>query len=214
MNSKQCGGHPMLNEARRGEQGFSLLQLVITIAIIAIVSVMATISISKAQADLRRENTIREFKAYLEKARLDSIRRHATSTTDQASVTITASNTYQVAADFNYDGTLAASEVRTFNIPSDRGVQFSTGTVSLPMTTRFDWRGRATTVQSDGTSVASTFTMANTTGYGSSTTVLNVTSMGDASVGSAVNVSAPSRTTVAANANVKSETNTNTSYGY
>lgn len=214
MKSKQGGRLPVTKRASRGDEGFSLLQLVITIAIIAVVSVMATISISRAQADLRRENTIREFKAYLEKARIDSIRRHATSDTDKARVTITASNTYQVAADFNYDGTLAADEVRTISIPSDRGVQFSTGTVTLPMTTRFDWRGRATSVQSDGTTVTSTFTMANTSGYGTSTTVLNVTGMGDASVGTAANVSAPSRTTVAANANVKSETNTNISYGY
>jgi type II secretory pathway pseudopilin PulG len=200
--------------ARRGEAGFSLLQVVITIAIIGVVTAMATISITRAQQDLRRDSTIREFKAYLEKARLDSIRRHATATADQATVTITASDTYQVSLDFNYDGTVSASERRTITIPSNRGVQFSTGTVSLPMTTRFDWRGRAATVQSDGTSVTSTFTMGNTYDYGSSPTILNLTSMGDASVGTAVTVTTPARTTVATSANVKSETNTNTSYTY
>lgn len=214
MNSKPGGDFSVVKQTRHGEQGFSLLQMVIAIAIIAIVTVMATISITKAQLDLRRENTIREFKAYLEKARLDSIRRHATATADQASVTITANNTYQVALDFNYDGTLAADEVRTFIIPTNRAVQFNTGTVSLPMTTRFDWRGRASSVQSDGTSVASNFTMENTYNNGSSPTTLNLTSMGDASVGTAVSVSAPSRSTVATSANVKTETNTSSSYSY
>lgn len=214
MNSKPCDHLSVANQAPRGgrEAGFSLLQLLVAIGIIAIVTAMATIGISKAQKDMRRENTIREFKAYLEKARLDSIRRHATSTTTQASVTITDSYTYQVALDYNYDGTLAVGEVRTFNIPTDRGVQFTTGTVSLPMTTRFDWRGRATTVESDGDAVTSTFTISDTYNTGNSPTVLNLTSMGDASVGTAANVSTPSRSTVTATANVKS--NTNTSYSY
>jgi Tfp pilus assembly protein FimT len=200
--------------ARNGEAGFTLIQLVVAVAIIAIITVMATISISKAQQDMRRENIIREFKAYLEKARLDSIRRHPTATADQASVTITASNTYQISMDFNYDGTIAASEVRTITIPSNLQVQFSTGTVSLPMTTRFDWRGRASSVQSDGTAVTSTFTIANTYSNGSSPTTLNLTSMGDASVGTAVTVTAPTRSTVLTNANVRSTTNTTTSYSW
>lgn len=212
MNSKRGCDSVRQKQGLHGEQGFSLLQLVVAIAIIAIISVMATISISSAQQDLRRDGTIREFKAYLEKARLDSIRRHATSTTDQASVTITASNSYQVAMDFNYDGTMSSSEVRTVTIPTDRKVQFSTGTVSLPMTTRFDWRGRASSTQSDGTSVTSTFTIANTVNNGSSPTTLNLTSMGDASVGTGVTVTTPSRTTVTTTSNVKIETKTTSSY--
>jgi len=214
MNSKTGGASSGLKQTERGQEGFSLLQLLITIAIVGVVVAMATISISRAQQDLRRDSTIREFKAYLEKARLDSIRRHATATADQASVTITATNTYQVSLDFNYDGTLAASETRTFTIPSNRGVQFDTGTVTLPMTTRFDWRGRAATVQSDNTTVASTFTMENTYDTGGSPTTLNLTSMGDASVGSSVTVTTPTRSTVTPSANVKTETNTTTSYSF
>ncbi|HKS30306.1 MAG TPA: type II secretion system protein [Pyrinomonadaceae bacterium] len=208
MNSKVT----VLNERRRAERGFSALQLLVVIAIIGIISAMATISISKAQQQLRRENAIREFKGYLEKARIDSIRRHATSTTDQATVTITGVNTYQVALDFNYDGTMSSTEVRTVTIPTGNSVQFSMGSITLPMTTRFDWRGRATATQSGGASVTPLFTMVNTMGDTSSTTVLNLTSMGDASVGTAANVTTPTRTTVATNSNVKSETNTNSSY--
>lgn len=209
MNSKPGDG---LKAPREGERGFSVIQLVIVVAIIAIISVMATMSISRAQQDMRRENTIREFKAYLEKARLDSIRRHATSTTNQATVTLTASNSYQVSMDFNYDGTISSSEVRTVTIPADRQVQFSAGSATLPVTTRFDWRGRATSTQSDGTSVTPTFSISNTVNNGSSATTLNLTSMGDASVGTAATVTTPSRSTVAVNTNIKSDTQTSSSY--
>lgn len=212
MNSKPGGDLRALRQGSHGERGFSVIQLVVVVAIIAIISVMATISIARAQQDMRRENTIREFKAYLEKARLDSIRRHATSTTNQATVTLTASNSYQVSMDFNYDGTIASSEVRTVTIPADRQVQFSMGSVTLPVTTRFDWRGRATSTQSDGTAVTPTFTIINTVSNGSSPTTLNLTSMGDASVGTAATVTTPSRSTVTATANVKSDTQTTTSY--
>ncbi|HEX8746169.1 MAG TPA: hypothetical protein VF717_03160 [Pyrinomonadaceae bacterium] len=212
MNSKPEGDVIVL---RRGERGFSTIQLLVVVAIVGIISAMATMSISSAQLNMRRENTIREFKGYLEKARLDSIRRHATSTTDQATVTITAANSYQIAMDFNYDGTKSSSEVRTVTIPSGNLVQFSMGSISLPLTTRFDWRGRATSTQSDGTAVTPVFTIANTVNNGSSPTVLNLTSMGDASVGTAVTVTTPSRSTINPNTNVKSETNTNSSYnGY
>lgn len=209
MNSKPDGDTTVV---RRGERGFTAIQLLVVVAIIGIISSMAVISIGSAQQSMRRENTIREFKAYLEKARLDSIRRHATSTADQATVTITAVNSYQVAMDFNYDGTKSSSEIRTITIPSDRMVQFSMGSISLPLTTRFDWRGRATSAQSDGTTVTPVFTIANTVNNGSSPTVLNLTSMGDASVGTAANITTPSRSTVNGNSNVKSETNTNVSY--
>ena len=85
MNSKPEGD---VIVPERGERGFSAIQLLVVVAIIAIISVMATVSISKAQQQMRRENVIREFKGYLEKARLDSIRRHATSTqSDGTSVT-------------------------------------------------------------------------------------------------------------------------------
>lgn len=212
MNSKPDG---KMMARKQGERGFSALQLLVAVAIIGIISAMATISISRAQQDIKRENTIREFKGYLEKARLDSIRRNATSSTDQAAITITAVNSYQVAMDFNSDGTKSTSEVRTITIPTDRAVQFSMGSISLPLTTRFDWRGRPTSTQSDGTSVTPVFTIANTINNGSSPTVLNLTSMGDASVGTAVNVNTPSRSTINPNSNVKSETNTNESYnGY
>jgi Tfp pilus assembly protein FimT len=212
MNSKPEGEMTVL---KRGERGFSAIQLLVVVAIVGIISAMATMSISSAQQTMRRENSIREFKGYLEKARLDSIRRHATSTTDQATVTITAVDTYQVAMDFNYDGTKSSTEVRTVTIPSTNRVQFSMGSITLPLTTRFDWRGRASSTQSDGTSVTPVFTIANTISDGSSPTVLNLTSMGDASVGTAANVTTPTRTTVNPNTNVKSDTNTNSSYnGY
>ncbi|HEX8173646.1 MAG TPA: hypothetical protein VF543_00840 [Pyrinomonadaceae bacterium] len=212
MNSKAEGE---MTVTKRGERGFSAIQLLVVIAIVGIISAMATMSISSAQQNMRRENTIREFKGYLEKARLDSIRRHATSTTDRATVTITAVDTYQVAMDFNYDGTKSSTEVRTITIPSTNRVQFSMGSITLPLTTQFDWRGRATSTQSDGTSVTPVFTIANTINDGSSPTVLNLTSMGDASVGTAGTVTTPSRSTVNPNLNVKSETNTNLSYnGY
>lgn len=109
------------------------MQMVITIAIIAIVSTFGVLGIRTARAEFRLHNAARVFASYVEKARADSVRRHAASGSEGSIESGPAgSSSYTVTMDFG-SGTL---ETRTFQL--DSGLEFSTD--SLKVT--FDWRGR------------------------------------------------------------------------
>ena len=117
------------------QRGFTITQMVITIAIIAIVSTAGVLGIRTARAEFRLQNNARLFATYIEKARADSIRRHAASGQESSIETFgPGSTTYAVTMDFG-SGTI---ETRNFELES--GVTFST--VAKKVT--FDWRGRIT----------------------------------------------------------------------
>ena len=63
--------------ATRGERGFTIVQLILTIAIISIVSTFAVLGISSARASTRLSNSSRRLASYLERARGDAVRRRA-----------------------------------------------------------------------------------------------------------------------------------------
>jgi hypothetical protein len=71
--------------------------------------------------------------SYIERARVDSVRRHPTNTADMAGVEVLNGNTYRVKMDFDGDGT-----VDTRDMTLDEGVVFATDPIALV----FDWRGR------------------------------------------------------------------------
>src|ERR1043165_1813193 len=134
---------------RRGRQqrGFTMMQMVITIAIIAIVTAFGVLGITNARAEYKVRNSARVFASYLEKARADSVRRHAASGSESSVESFDpGTNTYSVTMDFG-DGT-----VRTRSLQLDSGVSFAT--VAKKVT--FDWRGRISRywvfqIQSDST---------------------------------------------------------------
>ena len=63
------------SKAARQQQGFTMMQMVITISIIAIVSTVGVLGINTARAEFRLQSSARLFSTYVEKARADSIRR-------------------------------------------------------------------------------------------------------------------------------------------
>lgn len=131
MDNQDGSGATLAPTRDVGERGFTILQLVVTVAIIAIVSAFAIIRTRQGGDDLRRQNSARLLASYFEKARLDAIRRHSTS-----SVQLNAdATTYSVTMDF--DGTGSTTTTRTF--PLESGVRFAT---VVPATVTFDWRGR------------------------------------------------------------------------
>jgi type II secretory pathway pseudopilin PulG len=126
----------MKSRRAKQQQGFTVMQMVITIAIIAIVSTFGVMGIRTARAEFRVQSSARLFASYIEKARADSVRRHAaTGGESWVQSSDAGNNTYQINMDFG-NGVV---QTRTFQLDPD--VQF--GTAAWRVT--FDWRGRLIT---------------------------------------------------------------------
>lgn len=116
------------------QSGFTILQMLVTMVLIAIVTTFGILGIKNARAEMRVNNSARRFAVYVEKARGDSIRRHAAAGSEAFVQTFgEGTSTFNVRMDFDGTGTL---ETRTFSL--DDGVTFMTAA----QTATFDWRGR------------------------------------------------------------------------
>jgi type II secretory pathway pseudopilin PulG len=118
-------------KARR-QHGFTIMQMVVTVAIISIVSTVGVLGVKSSREHFKMQNSARLFATYAEKARADSVRRH-TASGQESSVEMfgEGTTTYNVTMDFG-----SGVETRTFQL--DPGITF--GTAAAKVT--FDWRGR------------------------------------------------------------------------
>ena len=146
--------------------GFTTLQLVITVSVVAIVSAFAAFGIRTARASMRLANDTRQLASYLEKARADSVRRNARAGAE-SSVEIVDATTYRVTMGFGGSETVTT---QTFTL--SEGVTFTTNATTIT----FDWRGRPTS----GSELA--IALQNPTG----TSQIDVTGSGDVTVGSQI----------------------------
>lgn len=152
-----------LTGKRSHEQGAGLVELVIVVAIVGVVSAFTLIQIRSSRSALRVQNSVRQLASYMEKARIDAVRRHGTS-----SVSFSNTRTYSVSMDFNGSGT---PTTRTFTFQDD--VQLASS--DLPNVT-FNWRGRTLT---SGSSCVTTFAVSDTMDHGLS---VDVSGSGDVTV--------------------------------
>src|ERR1043165_7136827 len=150
-------------EKRRRDRGVGMVELVIVLAIVAIVSTFALIQIRSSRSASRIQNSVRQLASYMEKARIDAVRRHGTST-----VTFTDARTYSVTMDFNNNG---SPSTRTFTFLDDVRIASS----DLPNVT-FNWRGRTLT---SGAACVTTFAVSDTMSHGLS---VDVSGSGDVTV--------------------------------
>jgi len=114
----------------RRERGFTIIQVLITVSVIAVVSTFGVMTIARARASFRLSGSSRELAGYLEKARSNAIRRN-----NSTIVTILNANSYTVTMDSDGDG---VNETRTINLQD--GVTFDDGSIGTSAV--FDWRGR------------------------------------------------------------------------
>jgi Tfp pilus assembly protein FimT len=116
------------------QSGFTIIQMVITVAIIAIVTTFGVLGITSARAQMRAQNSARRFAVYIEKARADSVRRHAgPGNLSSVQSSPQGSNTFVVTMDFDNSGV-----VRSRTMTLDTDIVFNT----ISQTVAFDWRGR------------------------------------------------------------------------
>jgi len=184
---------PKLNS----DAGFSVTELLVVIVIIGLVTTFALAQFVNASRSVKLSGATRTLSTYLEKARVDSVRRHG-----GATVNINSATSYTVNLDFAGTGTNIA---RTVTLPPGTTLTYSLPPAatsidpsSTPLTIAYDWRGRA------GSKVLITVTD-STTSVGSST--ISVGAVGDVStdttVSGPVNTPTP-QTTVNTTSAVKS----------
>lgn len=119
-----------------GQNGFTVIELLIVLTIISVLSGFALMQITRARQVMIRENAARQLAGYLEKARVDSIRRHPMTSAQMAQVSIINATFYTVTIDANGDGALDAPQVVSL---APDGLQLNG---PFPRTIYFNWRGR------------------------------------------------------------------------
>ena len=140
------------NSIRASQRGFSLPQLLITLAVISVVAAIAVMGVTRARGSMRLSNATRQFASYVERARADAVRRHG-----QSSVQMVTPGTYSVTMDFGADGV-----VTTQTFPLENNVTFITELKTIT----FDWRGRVPEEISVGFSNEAGTANVNITGSG------------------------------------------------
>jgi len=158
----------LMNRFQHRDQIFILIdsgqvELVIVVALVAVISAFALIQIRSSRSALRVQNSVRQLASFMEKSRIDAVRRHGTST-----VTFSDTRTYSVTMDFNNSG---SPITRTFTF--QEGVNLASS--ELPNVT-FNWRGRTLT---SGSSCVTTFAVSDTMDHGLS---VDVSGSGDVTV--------------------------------
>jgi len=149
-----------------GQAGFTALQLLVVVAVVGIISAFSLFQIRSSREALALQNSVRQLASYIEKARLDAVRRH-----DTSGVAFTSSTSYNVLMDFDGSGT-----PYTRSISLEQGVQLPAGS-PLPSIS-FNWRGRTS-------ACTNTFAFQNASGAQS---WVDVSDAGDVTVNSDVDV--------------------------
>ena len=154
---------PLMTKRAANASGFSVLELLIVAVMLSVLVGFAITQISQAKQNMTRANAVRELATYIEKARLDSVRRHATTSAQMGQVSIINANFYSVTLDTNGDGTVDAP--RVIGMPADSNLMIQNG--PFPRTILFNWRGRTVDTSGNPTPDPSPVTIGNT--YGSTT---------------------------------------------
>jgi Tfp pilus assembly protein FimT len=197
MKEQNNNNHFLGVAGKSDERGISVVELIIVVAMIGVVTAFAVMQIGGSQRAMRVTNSARELAGWLEKARIDSVRRHAMTGGEMANVRIATSSSYVVTIDQNGDGIL--DPPRTITIPAVNNASFAG--ITIPTTIYYNWRGR--TVDSSGNLVNHSFSLRDGSG---NINPINLTSTGDTSLGSNVNTTAVSVSGGSTTANIRAKT--------
>jgi Tfp pilus assembly protein FimT len=194
---KKTMNFPKKKTKLSGAAGFSVVELLVVILVVTITSTFALVSFRKANRSFNLSGATRTLSAYLEKARVESVRRH-----DVASVVINSTTSYTANIDFIGNNPTP----RTVTLPDGMSISYklppattSINPSSTPITITYDWRGRTTST------VLLTLTD-STAGVGSNTVVVGPAGdlSSDTTVTGPVTTPTPQNTTVTTTSGIKS----------
>lgn len=141
---RQIMNFPEKEPKRSSAAGVSVVELLLVITVVAAISTLALISFQRSSRSFRLSGATRNLTAYLEKARVDAVRRHVTD--GSVSVVINSTSSYTVNIDFSGTGTSGA---RTITLPTGTSLRYTLppATTSIdpsttPRTIQYNWRGQ------------------------------------------------------------------------
>src|SRR5580765_2800410 len=91
------------------QKGASLMELLVVLAIVAIVVTFAVAQFGHSREQIQRQSIAKEFKVALERSRFDSVKRRPENCSDMSRVEITSATSFRYLTDLNQDGTLDAT---------------------------------------------------------------------------------------------------------
>jgi prepilin-type N-terminal cleavage/methylation domain-containing protein len=133
---------PLNKKHLANQTGFSMVELVIVAAMLAVVLGFALVSFLRFGRNVQGTSSAMEIASSLQKARLDSMRRSARDVNEMAQVKIFNRRFYSVAIDGDNDGHLDVPLVKTF--PEASGVEIEG---PFPKTYIFDRLGQTVDAQ-------------------------------------------------------------------
>lgn len=194
--------HSVLNS----QSGISLVEILVVVVISGILVTFSVAQFGRAKNNFVRQNIAREFKTSLERARFDSVKRHAVDETTMAEIRVISTTSYMMTTDLNQNGTIESTESRTVDFSVQQGVTLLLPAGrTAPVSIVFDERGHATVEDFNGLSTDHFLfcdagcTLANATNQNSSVVYISATgTVAMLGGGDAVpSISAPSLSTVA-----------------
>ena len=128
----------------RSQDGVSLIEVLIVVVIAGILVTFSVTQFGRARENFKRQAIAREFKTSLERARFDSVKRHAADDSTMAEIRINSATSYTVSLDLNQNGTIESAESTTVDFSGLPGVRLLLPSGrTAPVSIMFDQRGHA-----------------------------------------------------------------------
>jgi prepilin-type N-terminal cleavage/methylation domain-containing protein len=143
-----------LSYTTRGQDGVTVVELLVVVLIISVVAALAIMNRGSANEQFQRQNVAHELKIAFERARFDSVKRRADTTSIRAKVVVDTTS-FTLATDRDLDGTITTADNSQYSTGAQNTVITGQGATSVPLTIYFDQRGE--TVNSDGTPMTASF---------------------------------------------------------
>ncbi len=138
---------PLLTSSQTNIRGFSKIELLLVVAMISVLAGFVAVSLVRSNRTVDRTKTAVELANYLQKARIDSMRRNARDVSQMAQVRVFNRRFYSIAIDGDQDGQLDIPLV--MSLPVEPGVE-----INGPFPKSYIFDGLGQTVDSQNRRIA------------------------------------------------------------